>query len=66
MTDEVHDIRAQSRDAAIDTAPGLPVCDGCKEALDLIEPGPAGQHGMDIERLAASAFSSLRSSSLRI
>src|SRR6516164_5712351 len=42
MTDEVHDVGAQSLDAAIDAAPDLLVGDEGEEALDLIEPGRAG------------------------
>jgi hypothetical protein len=41
MTDEVHNVCAQSLDAAIDAAPDLLVGDKCEEALDLIKPGAA-------------------------
>ena len=48
MTDEVHDVGAQSLDAAIDAAPDLFVGDEREEALDLIEPGRTGRCEMDM------------------
>ena len=48
MTDEVHDVGAQSLDAAIDAAPDLLVGDEREEALDLIEPGRTGGREMDM------------------
>jgi Enoyl-CoA hydratase/isomerase len=48
MTDEVHNVGAQSLDAAIDAAPDLFVGDEREEALDLIEPGRAGRREMDM------------------
>ena len=48
MTDEVHDVRAQSLDAAIDAAPDLFVGDKRKEELNLIEPGRTGRREMDM------------------
>jgi hypothetical protein len=48
MTDEVHDVCAQSLDAAIDATPDLLVGDEREEALDLIEPGRAGRREMDM------------------
>src|SRR5215469_16314167 len=48
MTDEVHDVGAQSLDAAIDAAPDLLVGDEREEALDLIEPRRTGGGEMDM------------------
>ena len=48
MTDEVHNVGAQSLDAAIDAAPDLLVGDEREEALDLIEPGGAGRREVDM------------------
>src|SRR6516225_10887371 len=48
MTDEVHNVGAQSLDAAIDASPDLFVGDEGEEALDLIEPGRAGGREMDM------------------
>ena len=48
MTDEVHNVCAQSLDAAIDAAPDLLVGDKCEEALDLIKPGAAGRREVDM------------------
>src|SRR6185437_2936267 len=48
MTDEVHNVGAQSLDAAIDAAPDLFVGDEREETLDLIEPGRTGRCEMDM------------------
>lgn len=48
MTDEVHNVCAQSVDAAIDAAPDLFVGDEREEALDLIEPGRTCGREMDM------------------
>src|SRR5581483_12312856 len=48
MADEVHNVGAQSLDAAIDAAPDLLVGDDREEAFDLIEPGRAGWREMDM------------------
>src|SRR6516225_6346025 len=48
MTDEVHNIGAQSLDAAIDAAPDLFVGDEREETLNLIEPGRTGRREMDV------------------
>jgi hypothetical protein len=48
MTDEVHNVGAQSLDVTIDAASDLFVGDERAEALDLIEPGRAGRCKMDM------------------
>jgi hypothetical protein len=48
MTDEVHNVGAQSPDAAIDAASNLFVGDEREEAVDLIEPGRTGRCEMDM------------------
>jgi len=48
MTDEVHNVGAQSLDAAIDAAPDLFVGDEREETLNLIEPGRTGRREMDV------------------
>jgi hypothetical protein len=47
-TDEVHNVCAQSLDAAVDSAPDFLVGDESEEALDLIEPGRTGGREMDM------------------
>lgn len=48
MTDEIHNVGAQSPDAAIDAASDLLVGDKCEETLDQIEPGRTGGRKMDV------------------